>query len=49
MIPRAWRVHWLALDNTPAGYLDFPQRCRARGFVMIRRAAGYACRIEAIF
>lgn len=46
--PIAWRVHWDALDNEPAGYLDFYQRGRARGFAMLRKAEGFTVSIEAL-
>ena len=45
-IPQCWRVSWDALGNEPAGFLDFTQRARARGFLMIRRASGFVATIE---
>jgi hypothetical protein len=44
--PKLWIVHWHALGTEPAGKLAFSQRARARGFKMIRRAAGFYCWIE---
>jgi hypothetical protein len=49
MIPRAWVVEWGALGNIPAGNLEFPQRARARGFFMVRKAAGFTVRIAPRF
>ena len=48
MIPTVWRVHWAQLGAEPAGYHDFSQRARARGFAMIRRASGFTVTIEAV-
>jgi hypothetical protein len=48
MIPRAWRVTWCALGEIPAGSADYPQRAAARGFYVMRKAAGFICRIEPV-
>lgn len=47
MIPRAWRVTWESFGPTPAGYLDFAQRARARGFYLMRKGMGFRVTIEA--
>lgn len=46
--PKFWRVHWQQFANEPAGYLDFFERARARGFLMIRKASGFIAWIEPI-
>lgn len=47
MKPLYWRIRWQAHpDGTPAGFADYSQRARARGFLMIRRAAGFVCSIK---
>ena len=43
--PKSWRVEWDALGNEPAGFAEFTQRARARGFYMIRKASGFTVRI----
>lgn len=44
MRPISYRVHWSAHpDVTAAGYADYPQRARARGFMMTRKAMGFHC------
>lgn len=48
MIPRAWRVTWGALGDVSAGFLEFPQRARARGFYLMRKCAGFAVSIEPV-
>jgi hypothetical protein len=48
MIPRGWRVTWQARGDTPAGFLDFSQRARARGFYLIRKGSGFIVTIDPI-
>lgn len=43
MKPLAWIV---TVDGTPH---RFTQRARARGFLMLRRAAGHTCEIRPVF
>lgn len=48
MIPHTFRVHYSKPGETP-GYLDFTgdnRRARARGFSIIKQAAGFETRIE---
>lgn len=44
-VPKAWIVEWDAMGSEPAGRLSFGRRARARGFAMIRKAAGFTVRI----
>ena len=44
--PKLWIVCWDALGKEPAGRAEFTQRAMARGFKIIRRAAGFYCWIE---
>lgn len=46
MIPRAWLVTWGALGDIPAGSARYSQRAAARGFYMMRKAAGFAVTIQ---
>ena len=48
-VPKFWRVTWRATATEPAGSMDFTERARARGFAMVRRAAGFTVTIEAGF
>ena len=45
--PAHWRVTWQAHNGCPAGFAEFTCRARARGFLLIRRAAGFNVTIEA--
>ena len=49
MKPIAWVITWQAHGAEPAGSQKFVQRARARGFLMIRRAAGFVCGIQPVF
>lgn len=48
MIPRVWRVEWTDADGRPQS-LTFAQRSRARGFVIVKRAAGFDPRMVPVF
>ena len=47
MIPRAWRVTWMADGISHS--LTFTQRARARGFVIVKRAAGFDPQLIPVF
>lgn len=49
MIPRAWIVEWQALGDTPAGAARYTQRHQARGFYIMRKAAGFSVTLRAVF
>ncbi len=44
--PKLWIVVWDAMGAEPAGQLEFTQRARARGFLMLRKASGFTAWIE---
>lgn len=45
--PLAWIVTWWPLGSDPGGSARYSQRAAARGFAMMRRAAGYRVEIRA--
>lgn len=44
--PKLWVVRWHALGDEPAGRLEFTQRARARGFLIVRKASGFNAWVE---
>ncbi len=50
MKPSFWRVEWQAhSDGTPAGFADYVERRKARGFYIIRKAAGFTVTIKPVW
>jgi hypothetical protein len=50
MMPRPvyWLVTWQPLGADPGGSARYAQRAAARGFAMIRRAAGYTVTVQPV-
>lgn len=46
--PLAWIVTWGPLGSDPGGSARYSQRAAARGFAMMRRAAGYIVTVQAV-
>lgn len=44
--PLAWIVTWWPLGSDPGGSARYSQRAAARGFAMLRRAAGYTVTVQ---
>jgi len=46
--PLAWIVTWGPLGSDPGGSACYSQRAAARGFAIMRRAAGYIVTVQPV-